>query len=141
MEYLKSNGLRWLRHLIAAPFIYILVVPIAFFDLMITIYQAICFPLYRLPKVKRSKYVKIDRYKLGYLSLYQKFNCAYCEYANGLVRYASKIGEETERYWCGIQHEKDPNFIPPEHHKNFLPYNDKKAFEEFKDKCKLTKKH
>jgi len=47
---LKVGVLRWLfsstvRNIISAPFIYSMIIPIAFFDLTITLYQHICFRL------------------------------------------------------------------------------------------------
>jgi hypothetical protein len=52
----------------------------------------------------------------------------YCGYANGLLHYASAIAGETEKYFCGIKHQSDPNFIEPPHHKNFVKYGDEEAF-------------
>lgn len=60
----------------------------------------------------------------------EKVNCMYCGYVNGLYAYAVQIAGETEKYWCGIKHDKDPNFVPPEHHKEFIEYGDKKAYRE-----------
>jgi hypothetical protein len=139
MDHLKAKGHQHIRHIIAAPFIYLLIIPIVFFDMFISIYHAVCFPLYRIPKVKRSQYVKIDRYKLPYLKWWQKINCAYCEYANGLVHYAVRIGGDTEKYWCGIQHEKSKNFIPPEHQKDFIPYGDEEAYEKYEKQCLMQR--
>ena len=81
MEYIKYQNKRW-RHLISALFIYSMAIPLIFFDANIEIYHNICFRLYRIPLVKRSKYIKIDRYKLKYLSFNDKLNCAYCDYTN-----------------------------------------------------------
>ena len=60
-------------------------------DLLLEIYHRICFLLYKLPYVKRSTYIKIDRQKLSYLNWLEKLNCMYCSYANGLFHYASII--------------------------------------------------
>ena len=128
MEYRQHHPERFVSHLLAAPFIYSMIFPLLFLDLCVEIYQHICFPLYRIPIVQRSQYIKLDRQKLAYLWWIDKVNCMYCGYANGLVHFATVIAAETEKYWCGIQHEKDLNFIPPKHHENFLPYGDEKAF-------------
>ena len=117
------------RHLLASPIIYSVIVPLAICDLWFEIYHRICFPLYSLPYVKRKNYIKIDRHKLEYLDFYQKISCAFCGYANGLVNYWVKIGAVTEHYWCGIQHQKDKNFIPPEHHEGFVEYGDQEEFQ------------
>ena len=105
-----------------------MILPLLTFDVCLEIYHQICFRLYRIELVKRSEYIKIDRHKLKYLNWFDKINCAYCGYANGLMHYASIIAGETEKYWCGIKHQKDPNFIQPKHHSNFLTYGDEKAY-------------
>ena len=38
---------------LTAPVIYSLIVPIALLDLCVMVYQAICFPVYRIPKARR----------------------------------------------------------------------------------------
>ncbi len=128
MEF-KKHPERIFRHLISAPIIYFMIIPLVLFDICLEIYHRICFRLYKISIIDRSKYIKIDRHKLKYLKWYEKVNCAYCGYANGLMHYASVIAGETEKYWCGIKHAKDPNFIPPIHHKNFIEYGDKDAYE------------
>lgn len=93
------------------------------------IYHRICFPLYQIPQVKRSNYIKIDRHKLEYLNGFDKVGCIFCGYANGLIHYAQVIGGETEKYWCGIKHQQSKSFVEPSHHKDFLDYGDKDSFE------------
>jgi hypothetical protein len=110
------------------PVIYSMIFPLVIFDFCLEIYHQICFRLYKIPIIKRSSYIRIDRHKLQYLTRWEKLNCAYCGYANGLMHYASVIAGETEKYWCGIKHQKDPNFIPPEHHKDFLEYGDEESY-------------
>ena len=131
MEYKKYPERFW-RHTISMPFIYFMILPLVIFDLCLEMYHQICFRLYKIPIVKRSQYIKIDRHKLAYLIWYEKIYCAYCGYANGLMHYASIIAGETEKYWCGIKHGKDPNFTPPEHHKDFLEYGDEKGYRNLK---------
>lgn len=94
------------RPLIAltAPIIYVLIVPLSLLDLSITIYQAICFPIYGIDKVHRCDYLVFDRRYLGYLNALEKFNCLYCSYAIGLIGYVREIGSRTEGYWCPIKH-------------------------------------
>lgn len=128
MEY-KKHPERFWRYVASAPFIYAMIVPLVFLDICLEIYHQVCFRLYGLPLVKRYKYIKIDRHKLKYLNNWEKVHCAYCGYANGLAHYFTAIAAETEKYWCGIKHAKDLNFIPPEHHKDFMEYGDKKAYE------------
>jgi hypothetical protein len=127
MEY-KKHPERAFRHFISMPFIYFMIFPMVVLDFCLEIYHQICFRLYGLPLVNRSTYIKIDRHKLKYLNNWEKVHCAYCGYANGLAHYFTIIAGETEKYWCGIKHQKDPNFIPPEQHKDFLEYGDAKAY-------------
>jgi hypothetical protein len=149
MEYLKyynKNIKTYIKHLISAPFIYSVFFWFIILDVLVEIYHRICFPLYDLPLVDRSKYIKFDRHRLTYLSWWDKFNCLYCSYWNGLLAYVTKIAAETEKYWCWIKHGQDTDFVEPDHHKDFLPYGDEKAFiekyptytwKDKNDKCKL----
>lgn len=93
-----------LRHIVTAPFIYILIVPILMLDLFVSLYQVLCFPAYRIPKVKRKAYIVLDRHKLQHLNLIEKLNCLYCGYVNGLIGYVREIAARTELYWCPIKH-------------------------------------
>ncbi|MFB6181588.1 MAG: hypothetical protein ABEJ24_01695 [Candidatus Magasanikbacteria bacterium] len=121
MDYRKHPE-RFLKHLLAAPFIYLMIIPLVILDLFLELYHRVCFPLYGFEYVDRSKYIKIDRHRLSYLSGLEKINCAYCGYANGLLHYASVVAGETERYWCGIKHKQKEGFQEPSHHQDFLPY-------------------
>jgi hypothetical protein len=91
-------------HVITAPVIYSMIIPLVLLDVFVTIYQAVCFPVYRIEKVKRSDYLIFDRYHLAYLNLLERINCAYCSYGNGLLAYAREIAGRTEQYWCPIKH-------------------------------------
>ncbi len=106
---LKVGSLRWLwesnpRNVLSAPVIYSMIIPFAFLDLCITLYQWLCFPLYKIAKVKRGDYIAIDRHHLPYLNSIEKLNCTYCGYINGLVAYSREIVARTEQYWCPIKH-------------------------------------
>ena len=89
---------------ITAPVIYALIVPLALLDVFITIYQAVCFPIYGIARVARKDYLIFDRRYLAYLNAIEKLNCAYCSYANGLMGYVREIASRTEQYWCPIKH-------------------------------------
>ena len=129
MLYLK-NPYRFLKHLVVVPLVGSLIIPLLILDVLIEIYHRICFPLCKIPYVERKNYIRIlDRFKLRYLNIFQKFYCAYCGYGNGVIRYWAKIAAETEGYWCAIQHEKNPEFRPSEHQNSFAKYGDKKDFE------------
>jgi hypothetical protein len=89
---------------LTAPIIYAGIVPFVLLDLFLSIYQAICFPVYGIAKVKRADYLVFDRHHLAYLNALEKLNCAYCSYGNGLIAYAREIAARTEQYWCPIKH-------------------------------------
>ena len=106
---LKRGLLRWLAtdrplNLVTGPIIYAMAVPLAVLDLFVTLFQAVCFPIYRIAKVRRGDYIVLDRHQLGYLNLIERFHCEYCAYANGLIAYASEIAARTEQYFCPIKH-------------------------------------
>jgi len=90
--------------ILTAPVIYALIVPLVLLDLFVTIYQAVCFPVYGIPKARRRDYLVFDRHHLAYLNALEKLNCAYCSYANGLIAYVREIASRTEQYWCPIKH-------------------------------------
>lgn len=90
--------------ILVAPFIYGLIMPLLFFDFGLFVYQSICFPVYGIEKVKRADYMALDRWHLQYLNFIEKFNCAYCAYANGIIAYGAEIAARTEQYWCPIKH-------------------------------------
>ena len=91
-------------NVLSIPLLYGLFVPMVLMDLCLTLYQWLCFPLYRIGRVKRSNYIVIDRYHLRHLNSIEKLNCIYCGYANGLVAYAREIAARTEQFWCPIKH-------------------------------------
>jgi hypothetical protein len=106
---LKKNIFRWLvtnrpQNLITGPIIYGMVVPMLLLDLLVTLYQWTCFPIYGITKVQRSDYIVFDRHHLGYLNFIEKFHCTYCEYGNGLMGYMVEILARTEEYFCPIKH-------------------------------------
>ena len=77
--------------ILVSPVIYAGIVPLLLLDLFVTVYQAVCFPIYGIPKIKRADYLVFDRHHLAYLNALEKLNCAYCSYANGLIAYAREI--------------------------------------------------
>ena len=56
----------------------------------------------------------------------------YCGYVNGVYNYAARIAGDTEKYWCGVQHQKDPLFGMPKHQSDFIEYGDEEQFLELK---------
>ncbi|WP_335948534.1 MULTISPECIES: hypothetical protein [Salipiger] len=91
-------------HILTAPLIYGLIVPFVLLDLCVSLYQAICFRAYGIPRVKRRDHIRIDRHHLAYLNVIQKANCVYCGYCNGLLSYVTEIASRTEAFWCPIKH-------------------------------------
>ena len=127
MEF-KKYPERELSSILSIPFIWGMFIFFIIFDIALEIYHQISFRIFRLPIVDRSKYIKIDRHKLDYLSFPDKMRCVYCGYANGLLAYAVKITGETEKYWCAVKHEADGNFIEPAHQKDFVDFGDEEEF-------------
>lgn len=92
--------------ILTVPIIWSVAIPLALLDLMATLYQVICFPVYNIPTVVRSEFVIMDRHKLSYLDLFEKLNCIYCGYGNGVLAYVREIASRTEARWCPIKHAK-----------------------------------
>jgi hypothetical protein len=92
-------------NLITGPIIYSMILPIGLLDLCISFYQWSCFPIYGIPKIKRSKYIVFDRQELKYLDWISKFHCTYCAYGVGVVNFAKEIIAATETYFCPIKHQ------------------------------------
>jgi len=112
---------------LTAPVIYSLIVPIALLDLSVMAYQAICFPVYRIPKVRRRDYLVFDRHHLAYLNAIEKFNCAYCSYANGAIAFVREVASRTEVYWCPIKHARRV-LGPHPHYQGFADFGDAEGY-------------
>ncbi|WP_310494789.1 hypothetical protein [Dechloromonas sp.] len=119
------------RFLVAltAPLIYLGWIPFLLMDLFVTIYQAICFPVYRIPRVKRSEYMVFGREDLPYLNIIEKFNCFYCSYGNGVASYTREVAARTEQYWCPIKHARR---VKAAHdlYPNFCDFGDAEAYQQ-----------
>lgn len=102
-KYISSFSL---PEILVLPFIWSMIVPAAILDISATIYQAVCFPVYKIPKVKRSDYVIMDRYNLFYLDRFERISCWYCEYFNGVIAYVREMAARTEQFWCPIKHSR-----------------------------------
>lgn len=118
-----------LLHIVTAPVIWLILIPTVLLDVIVSLYQAICFPVYGIPKVKRSDYVVIDRQYLAYLNAIEKMNCIYCGYFNGLIAYVREIAARTEKYWCPIKHARSVKGAH-DHYGYFVDYGDVKAYKE-----------
>lgn len=114
---------------LTAPVIYAGWVPFLLMDLFVTLYQHLCFPIYGIPKVKRSEYLVFDREDLPYLNLIEKFNCFYCSYGNGVAAYTREVSARTEQYWCPIKHARRVRAAHDRYPK-FFDYGDAEAFKQ-----------
>ena len=137
IKYLSSFSV---LAILTIPFIWLMILPILIIDILVSIYQAICFPIYKIPKVKRKDYIIMDRYNLFYLDRVEKINCWYCEYFNGVIVYVREIAARTEQFWCPIRHSTTPKDKHSRYDK-FFDYGDystylkelKKRREDFTD--------
>lgn len=118
------------RHLLSLPFIWSQILPVVIIHLALSIYQEVCFRLYGIERVQLRTYVNFDREKLSYLNFFDKLNCAYCTYANGVFAYVSEIGRRTEYYWCGIKHRNQPHNPAFFYQDKFATYGSKKEYDE-----------
>lgn len=124
----KMGVFRWLttvrpQNFLTMPIIYGMIVPLVLFDLVVTLYQAICFPIYRVAKVSRANYIVMDHQHLAYLNIIEKAHCMYCSYAVGLLGYAQEITARTEQYFCPIKHARKI-LNENSRYKHFLEYGD-----------------
>lgn len=124
LRYLATTPI---LHLLSAPVIWSVLIPALVLDGFVTLYQSICFPIYKIAKVKRGDYIIIDRHRLGYLNPIEKLNCLYCSYFNGLMGYISEIAARTEQYWCPIRHATRMKSIHSRYQK-FFEYGDSGRF-------------
>ncbi len=122
-----------------APVIYSLLIPMLIVDAWASLYQAVCFRIYRIPRVSRRDYILLDRKALAYLNWIEAMNCVYCGYANGVIAYVREIGSRTEQYWCPIKHALkiiDPHL----RYYQFLEYGDADGYrarlDEFRKRLK-----
>jgi acyl dehydratase len=124
VNYLLTSD--W-RHLLTMPLIYPVLLPMLLLDVMVSLYQWVCFPLYSMPRVKRSDFFVYDRTHLAYLNVIEKINCAYCSYGNGLVAYAREVVGKTEQFWCPIKHARRVVHAHPYYH-GFSDYGDAQRY-------------
>ncbi len=134
LSYLVQSEL---KHVLIAPIIYSLILPFLLLDFFVSLYQAICFPIYGIPKARRRDFIVFDRHHLAYLNLIEKINCAYCSYGNGLMAYGREIAARTEQYWCPIKH---ASRILGTHsrYRRFLDYGDAQSYHDSMEKLRKS---
>lgn len=130
---LKNGFFHWLvtnrpLNLITGPIIYSMIIPLLILDLFVSFYQATCFPIYKITKLRRADYIVFDRQKLEYLNWIEKFHCTYCAYGSGLVAYVSAIIGKTEEYFCPIKHARSV-LGTHQRYRRFLAYGDAADYE------------
>jgi hypothetical protein len=118
--------------IVSSPLIYACVLPFLLLDLAVTIYQAVCFPIYGIPKVRRRDYLIFDRGRLRYLNTIEKVGCVYCSYANGLLAMITEVAARTERHFCPIKHARRLVHAHSQY-AAFLPYGDGRAYRQQAD--------
>jgi len=125
--------------ILVSPVIYSMVLPILLVDIWASLYQAICFRVYRIPQVRRSDFVVIDRERLAYLNWIEALNCVYCDYGNGALAYVREIASRTEQYWCPIKHALKIT-DPHQRYYQFLEYGDADGYrdrlDQFRDQLR-----
>ena len=127
-QRVKQGVLRWLvtirpQNFLTMPVIYSMIVPLLLLDLCVSLYQLICFPVYRIARVRRANYIVMDHQHLSYLNAFEKVHCMYCSYAVGLLGYASEIIARTELYFCPIKH-AGKILGAHAHYRQFLEYGE-----------------
>lgn len=124
----KVGVLRWFatirpQNYLTAPVIYGMIVPLLLLDFFVSFYQLVCFPVYRIARVKRADYIVMDHRYLAYLNVVEKAHCMYCSYAVGLLAYATEITARTEQYFCPIKHARKVRGAHARY-KRFIPYGE-----------------
>ncbi len=127
MGLAKYFGRTTVGVVLSAPVIYSLIVPLAIVDGWVSAYQAICFRVYGIARVRRRDYIALDRGKLKYLNVIEALNCTFCAYANGVVAYVREVSSRTEQYWCPIKHALKVS-DPHQRYFEFLEYGDAEGY-------------
>jgi len=123
-QYLREAKL---SNILTAPIIWFCAVPAVFIDLVVSLYMHVCFPVYGIPKVKRSEYIIIDHQYLAYLNIVEKINCVFCGYFNGVINYVQEVAARTEQHWCPIKHAHALKTLHSRY-ANFLDYGDAEKY-------------
>jgi hypothetical protein len=126
LDYVYESGA---MKILTIPIIWSALIPAAFMDLVVNVYQLACFPIYGIPRVKRGEYVIMDRHVLSYLNWIEKLNCAYCSYFNGLIAYVTEVAARTEQYWCPVRHARPLKSVHSRY-RHFFEYGDAKGYRE-----------
>lgn len=131
-QRVRLGVFRWIltirpQNYLTMPVIYGAAIPLLLFDLSVTLYQLLCFPVYRIPRVKRSDYIVFDHQHLAYLNIIEKAHCMYCSYAVGMLAFTSEVVARTEQYFCPIKHARKV-YGSHSRYERFLDYGDGEDF-------------
>lgn len=121
-----------LKFVLTVPVIYAMIIPVVLIDLTTMLYQAICFPIYGIERVRRRDYLVFDRRHLVYLNGLEKFNCVYCAYANSVMGFVREVIARTEKTWCPIKHARRLHYAHSQY-AQFNEYGDAKAHKDWLD--------
>jgi len=131
-QRIRLGVFRWFltvrpQNYVTMPIIYGAAIPLVLFDLCVSLYQLLCFPVYGISRVKRTDYIVFDHLHLAYLNIIEKAHCMYCSYAVGMLAHTSEIIARTEQYFCPIKHARK---VLSEHSRYdcFLDYGDGEQF-------------
>jgi ElaB/YqjD/DUF883 family membrane-anchored ribosome-binding protein len=111
------------RNLATAPIIGLCMIAATVMDLVVSLYQFSCFPVYGIPKVRRSEYIIVDRQYLSYLNPLEKISCVLCGYFNGVIAYVQEVAARTEQHWCPVKHARKMMALHSRY-ENFIDYGD-----------------
>jgi hypothetical protein len=93
--------------LVTAILWYLGVFVIVLFDCFVTVYQQICFRVYKIRIVDRNTHFIFEKKRLKNMNFVQVINYYLGSYCLGVIsRYGREIFSLTERYWCPIKHAK-----------------------------------
>jgi hypothetical protein len=131
-QRVKLGVFRWFltvrpQNYLTMPVIYGASIALVLFNLSVSLYQALCFQIYGIPKVKRGDYIVYDHQHLAYLNIIEKAHCLYCSYAVGMVAYTQEIIARTEQYFCPIKHARKLRSFHSRYER-FLDYGDGEEF-------------
>ena len=115
-------------NLITGPMIYSVIVPLLLLDAFVSLYQLLCFPIYKVKSFRRSDFIVFDRQELKYLDWISKFHCTYCAYAVGLIGFVSAVIGATEAYFCTIKHHSKKSHGPVRKYR-FVAYEQSDDFD------------
>jgi len=119
---IRLIGAGFVMEVVGAISTYLCIIPLVLTDIFLWQFQNIYFRIKEIPLIDRKKYVILDRYMLGKLTFWQRLNCLYCEYANGVVGFSKAVVNQMELYSCAIKHAAHP--LGQEHQRDFLERKD-----------------